>query len=293
MAKASELRLLKEESDALKAEFPDEAFRAGAAGKENLIYIEHPWLRNRFDEVLGVGQAVIVKLQHWMEDIKGGVRVYFDGALIVRGCYITRATGDMCYYENNPSQNLGDALEGAETECFRRCAKKFGVGLQAWSKTWCEGWWARKGTGTPTPSGDPDSKPFKAKPPCPKCGKTASVIVGKAEYGGGYVCFKKKNGCGHKWEGKDVRDGTDAAPAKEHASILSEWEKILDPDTVNEDTLNGEITQQFRAIPGKHPERAKVWQMIVKFAEKYGFKPQHGGKFVKTDWSEGIDLKDL
>jgi len=34
---------------------------------------------------------------------------------------------------------------------------------------------------------------------CPDCGSGASVIKGKAEYGGGYLCFKKKGGCGSKW----------------------------------------------------------------------------------------------
>jgi hypothetical protein len=33
---------------------------------------------------------------------------------------------------------------------------------------------------------------------CPECGATA-IIKGKKEYGGGYLCFKKKGGCGAKW----------------------------------------------------------------------------------------------
>lgn len=33
---------------------------------------------------------------------------------------------------------------------------------------------------------------------CPACGK-AAIIKGKAEYGGGWVCFKKKDGCGAKY----------------------------------------------------------------------------------------------
>ncbi len=33
---------------------------------------------------------------------------------------------------------------------------------------------------------------------CPKCHKE-SVIEGKAEFGGGYLCFKKKGGCGEKF----------------------------------------------------------------------------------------------
>lgn len=34
---------------------------------------------------------------------------------------------------------------------------------------------------------------------CPKCGKDA-IIKGKAEYGGGWLCFQKKGGCGTKWK---------------------------------------------------------------------------------------------
>ncbi len=39
---------------------------------------------------------------------------------------------------------------------------------------------------------------------CPQCGKPA-IIKGKAEYGGGWLCFKKKEGCGAKF-----KDGDDA-----------------------------------------------------------------------------------
>lgn len=37
---------------------------------------------------------------------------------------------------------------------------------------------------------------------CPECGKQA-IIKGRAEYGGGWLCFAKKGGCGAKWS-----DGT-------------------------------------------------------------------------------------
>jgi hypothetical protein len=33
---------------------------------------------------------------------------------------------------------------------------------------------------------------------CPDCGKEA-IIKGKAEYGGGWLCWQKKEGCGAKW----------------------------------------------------------------------------------------------
>lgn len=37
---------------------------------------------------------------------------------------------------------------------------------------------------------------------CPECGKPA-IIKGKKEYGGGWICFTKKDGCGAKFEDED------------------------------------------------------------------------------------------
>lgn len=39
---------------------------------------------------------------------------------------------------------------------------------------------------------------------CPQCGK-AAIIKGKAEYGGGYLCWEKKDGCGAKFSDDDKR----------------------------------------------------------------------------------------
>lgn len=39
---------------------------------------------------------------------------------------------------------------------------------------------------------------------CPECGK-ATIITGKKEYGGGFLCFAKKGGCGAKFADDDQR----------------------------------------------------------------------------------------
>lgn len=39
---------------------------------------------------------------------------------------------------------------------------------------------------------------------CPECGK-GTIITGKAEYGGGFICFAKKGGCGAKFAANDER----------------------------------------------------------------------------------------
>jgi len=159
LAKAATLQLTQDETDRLMAEFPDADFMPGAAGKENLIYLQHSAMRCRFNSVLGLGQWAVVVRESWNEDFetKGyagkppqkGVRVYVRGMMLVRGCYVGEAVGDMDYYPGNAAQNYGDAFEGAKTAAFRRCAKEFGVGVQAWDKHWCEGWWQRK-RGAPT-----------------------------------------------------------------------------------------------------------------------------------------------
>jgi hypothetical protein len=52
---------------------------------------------------------------------------------------------------------------------------------------------------------------------CPACGK-AAIIKGKAEYGGGYLCFKKKDGCGAKFADND------------HAITGQEVGRVQNPD---------------------------------------------------------------
>ncbi len=58
---------------------------------------------------------------------------------------------------------------------------------------------------------------------CPECGKEA-IIKGKVEYGGGWVCFKKKDGCGAKWE--------DGDPVIESQIV----DRVVNPDII--DTAN-------------------------------------------------------
>lgn len=55
------------------------------------------------------------------------------------------------------------------------------------------------------------SEPSQAEEVCPDCGKASAVIRGKAEYGGGWLCFRKKGGCGAKW-------GTESEPETKRAS---------------------------------------------------------------------------
>lgn len=150
--RASQLALTDAEIAALTAEFPDEAFKPGAGGKEHLIYIEHAYLRDRLNAVFRPGQWAIVPRNRWAEPFKTqksveGSRVYVEAMLCIRGCFAAEAVGEMEYYPSNASQNYGDAVEGAKTAALRRCCKEIGIGLQAWKKDWCDAWWSRRRSG--------------------------------------------------------------------------------------------------------------------------------------------------
>lgn len=53
----------------------------------------------------------------------------------------------------------------------------------------------------------------KAERLCPTCGKP-SVIKGKAEFGGGWLCWTKKDGCGAKWP-----DGAEAIESQQTGRV--------------------------------------------------------------------------
>lgn len=180
--RASTLVLTPEQDAALAEDFPDEAFKPGAAGKEHLIYIEHAFLRDRFNAVLGRGQWSMVRTRpHWAEEYRtakglSATRIYAEAALLIKGCYVGEAIGDMVYYPNNESQNYGDAAEGAMTAAFRRCAKNFGVGLQAWKKDFGAGWQQRQRTGAPRPAPQaPQAPQAPAQPAAPQARPAATA----------------------------------------------------------------------------------------------------------------------
>jgi len=144
--KASTLVLTKAEQKELRADFPDSDFQRGAGGDTNLLYLEHSALRNRLSDVIGLGQWSFEIIRSWQEDFTAGnppkpaVRVYVEGMLLIRGAKVGVAIGDGNYFKSNAKGNYGDAYESGKTAAFRRCAKDFGIGLQCFSKDWCEKW---------------------------------------------------------------------------------------------------------------------------------------------------------
>lgn len=75
---------------------------------------------------------------------------------------------------------------------------------------------------------------------CPTCGK-ATIIKGKAEYGGGWICFAKKGGCGAKF--------------KEGATEIESQQTGLVPNT--------DIADQVNTIQKMAQKRAFVGAVLI------------------------------
>lgn len=61
---------------------------------------------------------------------------------------------------------------------------------------------------------------------CPKCAKNA-IIKGREEYGGGWVCFKKKDGCGAKFSDTDPAITSQVVGRAENPDIVDTKNTVL------------------------------------------------------------------
>lgn len=96
----------------------------------------------------------------------------------------------------------------------------------------------------------------KAEQKCPKCGQE-TIIKGKQEYGGGWLCFAKKGGCGAKFKDGDPEienQGMDRVehdnPADYYNTVLKMAKKRAHVDAVLTATAASDIfTQDIEDMP--------------------------------------------
>ena len=102
----------------------------------------------------------------------------------------------------------------------------------------------------------------KAEQKCPKCGQEA-IIKGKKEYGGGWLCFKKKGGCGEKFqdgdpaiENQDMGRIEHDNPADYYNTVLKMGKKRAHVDAVLTATAASDIFTQD--VEDMEPEQLGV-----------------------------------
>jgi predicted RNA-binding Zn-ribbon protein involved in translation (DUF1610 family) len=104
-----------------------------------------------------------------------------------------------------------------------------------------------------------EEKYLRAAPKkCPKCGKE-SIIRGKEEFGGGFLCWKKKDGCGAKFDDVDVAiTGQDTGikdPADLHNTILKmACKRALIAAVLNATAASDFFTQDLEDLTEKAAE---------------------------------------
>jgi ssDNA-binding Zn-finger/Zn-ribbon topoisomerase 1 len=67
----------------------------------------------------------------------------------------------------------------------------------------------------------------KAGHKCPECGKEETIIKGKQQYGGGWVCYNKKGGCGAKFPDGDERIENQNIGKVEHDNPADYYNTVL------------------------------------------------------------------
>jgi hypothetical protein len=117
---------------------------------------------------------------------------------------------------------------------------------------------ARVASGLGSCNSSEDKYMRSAPKKCPTCGK-ASIIKGSPQYGGGYVCWKKKDGCGAKFnDGAPEIEGQETGikdPADLHNTILKmACKRALVAAVLNATAASDFFTQDLEDLTEKAAE---------------------------------------
>lgn len=135
---ASMLNLTETERKQLAAPFDDLDFEIRPDG---FIYIPQSLTLDRLNTVIGIGQWALEMIQNGKEDQgNGNWKVFFDGYMKIRNCFVSRSVGESQYSLNNKNQSWASALEAAKSDCRQRCLKDLGVAADAWKPQFIRRW---------------------------------------------------------------------------------------------------------------------------------------------------------
>lgn len=101
--------------------------------------------------------------------------------LYVHGKPVAQATAEGSYFENNAEQSQADVIEALNASALRRLAKRLGIGLELWDRSWGEAWKAKHAVKVWV---DGENRPQwrrKGDPPLPK---EKGVAVERSPQGG-------------------------------------------------------------------------------------------------------------
>lgn len=130
---------------------------------------------------------------------------------------------------------------------------------------------------------------------CPKCDKPA-IIKGKAEYGGGWLCFGRKGGCGAKFAENDasiVGQSTEKTPNPDVADLVNTLQKMAEKRAFVGTTLlavnaSAYFTQDMEDMPrDSYPEPTPAPKPVAKAKPK---TKETQGDLTPTEY---LQMKDM
>ena len=137
-AGASSLMLSESEMKALTAPFADLDYEITPQG---FIYLPQVLSLQRLNTVIGVGRWGLLLINTGSQQMNPTtMKVFYDGALIIRNCFVSRSAGEATYSTNNGSQSYASALEAAKSDCRQRCCKDLGIASDAWNPSFIREW---------------------------------------------------------------------------------------------------------------------------------------------------------
>ena len=137
-AGASQLKLSESEMKALSDPFDDLDYEIRPDG---FIYLPQVLGTQRLNKVVGVGQWTILLINTGSQQMTANLnKVFYDGALVIRGCFVSRAAGEASYSVDNNNQSYASALEAAKSDCRQRCCKDLGIAADAWNPAFVRAW---------------------------------------------------------------------------------------------------------------------------------------------------------
>ena len=105
---------------------------------DGLIYPPQVFWRNKLNQTFGRGQWALIKHKSTKDPDKD--KVYYDGSLLVRNCFVARATGEAEYHLENPMQSWASVEESAKSDCLGRCCKDLGIFKELWQPNFVRNW---------------------------------------------------------------------------------------------------------------------------------------------------------
>jgi len=105
---------------------------------DGLIYPPQVFWRDKLNQTFGRGQWALIKHKSAKDPERD--KVYYDGSLIVRNCFVARASGEAEYHISNPMQSWASVEEAAKSDCLGRCCKDLGIFKELWQPNFVRNW---------------------------------------------------------------------------------------------------------------------------------------------------------